>query len=350
MSEHKFISLNEYTSKKNLVNETMILEKGDEDGNGIFGKIIDRGLSFVPRAMRFKKAKKTMKRSLGKYIKKSKKVINKFAKSFQTKVATIDPEYKKLKKEVDKFAAEGKDMEAKSAMEVHLKELETYKKEQMDILDKGIQDIFNAYTNAIDQRIDTPGFVFNVELSEKGKGELKAKWQEFGAIAKMKIDEHKTILIKSKGWKRIDEIIAEIKAFVESRRYARELKDADFFVEHIGQSDLGFAIKILFRISGARFKVVEKGFLIHQDDNELTLEGAAVVKKFTGTNRYQLGGWKDYISGNTPLDYYIRPYCIVKEIVNPIYGSHITIRNGMTGGKNLDNESKRDLRNETEIT
>jgi len=324
MSENKFIPLNEYSSEKKplLVSETMILEKG-EDEDGAFGKIIDRGLSFVPRAMRFGKAKKIMKKSLNKYIKKSKKVIDSFSKSFQTKVATIEPEYKALKKKVDAFVLEGKDLEAKSAMEVHLKELHDYKKDQMQILDNGIQSIFDAYTNAIDQRIDSPGFVLNVDLSEKGKGELKAKWQQLGSIAKMKIDEHKTNLIQSKGWKKIDEIIAEINAFIEQRRYAGAIADSEFFIESLIQNADGYVVKVLFRMSGARLKCTGKGLIFanHSDIEQIRVNFKNEHKEpYVGTNKLQLSGFKMAFSGSTDPETYLVPYLTVKEQKDPIIG------------------------------
>jgi len=337
MSENKFISLNEYSSeeKPSLVSETMILEKGDDD-DGVFGKIIDRGLTFIPRAMRFKKAKKIMRKSLARFISKSKSVIDKFAKSFQKKVATIDPEYKKLKAEVDKLVLDGKDVEAKNIMETHLKELEDYKKDQMAILDKSIDDILRAYTTSIEKRIEAPGFVLNVELSEKGKGELKAKWEQLGAGAKMKIDEHKTILIKSLGWKRIDAIISEIKAFIESRKYAREISDADFLIESIREEEHFYRISVLFRISGARLKAVEKGLLISDDPSNLFLDKGATVIRFTGTNRYQLGGWKERIQ-KVSREYYIKPYITVKEVKQPIYGDTAQIGTMLAGNKGEKN-------------
>jgi len=69
--------------------------------------------------------------------------------------------------------------------------LDDYKKEQMQTLDKGIEDVLGAYTTSIENRIQNPGFVLNVELSEKGKGELRAKWQELSALQKIEIDKEK---------------------------------------------------------------------------------------------------------------------------------------------------------------
>ena len=110
-----------------------------------------------------------MKTALKGYVRKSKKLVDKFTKSFQNKVSSIDPEYQKLKKEVEKLTSEGKDVEAKAAMETQLKELQDFKKEQVATLEKGFADILESYTSAIDRRIENPGEVFNVELSEKGK-------------------------------------------------------------------------------------------------------------------------------------------------------------------------------------
>ncbi len=337
MSDKSFVSLNEYSSeeKNPVVPEHLILEKDDDDG--VIGNIIDRGLTFVPRAVRFKKAKRIMKKSLSGYISKAKRVIDKFAKSFQTKVNTIDPEYKSLKKKVDKLVAEDKDAEAKTAMETHLKELTDYKKDQMAILDKAIEDIFSAYTNAVDKRIDSEGFVLNVELSEKGKGELKAKWQELGAGAKMKIDEHKTGLIKSAGWKRIDAIISEIAAFIESRKYSSAIESADFHVESIKPYEKNakyWRVHAFLRISGARLKTKEKGLLIGPNPDQLDLRSASKVIKFTGTNRYQLGGWKSQVLKTDP-EWYIRPYILTKEIQAPIYGdtSQISSHLGKESGE-----------------
>jgi len=333
MTDNKFISLDEYISEEkfSVVNETMILEKGEDD-EGPIGHIINRGLTYVPRAIRFSKAKKIMRRSLVKFISKAKNVVDKFAKSFQTKVATINPEYEKLKKEVYALVEEGKDVDAKNIMEQQLKELEDYQKDQMAILDKAISDIFQAYTKSIENRIDQPGFVLNVELSEKGKGELKAKWEELGASAKMKIDEHKTVLVQSKGWKKIDNMIAEIKAFVESRKYAGSLAGADFFIERLIELEYAYKVSVIFRVSGARFKTMEKGLLIADDESQLEKGKGAKVLRYEGSNRFQLGGFKMSLDKDkVPKGSWIRPYIVVKEVSEPIYGEAAELDQFLTG-------------------
>jgi len=96
-----FESLEQYKPKKIIVNESLLEAKDD----GILGSIVDKGLSFVPRAMRFKKAKKVMKKFLAGYTKKAKNLISKFASSMKSKVNKIEKEVEQLKKGNFKWAA-----------------------------------------------------------------------------------------------------------------------------------------------------------------------------------------------------------------------------------------------------
>ena len=77
MSKDSFERLDEYQSENsNYLVAEQLFEADDDDG--IFGKLIDRGLSFVPRAMRFKKAKKIMRKSLVGFTSKAKNLVKKF--------------------------------------------------------------------------------------------------------------------------------------------------------------------------------------------------------------------------------------------------------------------------------
>ena len=159
----------------------------------------------------------------------------------------------------------------------------------------------------------------------------------------MKVDEHKTDLIKSKGWKRIDEIIAEIQAFIEARKYAKEINDADFFVEKVVEVENGFKVTVLFRISGARLKVVEKGLLISKNPDVDFVQ--ATREPYTGTNRYQLGGFKTVIS-KIDREYFLIPYIIVKEVKDPILGKPAQIDAYLAGKRDMNTEP--DVDNETQ--
>jgi len=319
MSKESFESLNEYqktSDSKTFVNESLILEKDDD---GVLGSIIDRGLSFVPRAMRFKKAKKIMRKSLNKFTFRAKNIIKKFVKSFKNKVATIEKEYNKLiKDKIKPLMKEGKNDQAVKLMKENLKEFEAYKKEQMQLLDKGISDVLDAYTNAIHNRIDNPGFILNVELSERGKGELKAKWQELIAIQKIKVEEFKTELVKSPGWKRLDEIISEMTAFVEQRE--KPEADIDFHIQDIEREASGnFLVRVHIRARGGRPVLEEKGLIIGTDANKLDHDRGAHIIKVTGKYQHNMNPYTLSIDSSAEGKY-VKPYLILKNQKDPIYG------------------------------
>lgn len=319
--KQSFESLNDYqkTNIKYLVSESLILEKGEDES--IFGKVIDRGLSFVPRAMRFKKAKKVMQKSLIEFVKKAKSIIKKFDTTFNEKIKIIDTEYRKLVDEkISPLLKDDKTEEALSILENQRKELEEYKKEQMNILNKSIDDILTPYTNSIEKRIDSPGFVLNVELSEKGKGELRAKWQELAASQKLELDKDKTNIIKSSGYKRLDEMIAEVTKLIAEIKNKERLKNLDFYINYI--TDKGnnvYDVKVQLRTSGARLNVIEKGVIIGSNPNKLEYSSGANIVKLTGTYAYSAQTFSVHIK-NVSKDDYVRPYLIDKNSKHPIYG------------------------------
>lgn len=311
MNKESFESLDKYMpSNKKIVNEALVEARGDDDG--VLGSIIDRGLTFVPRAMRFKKAKKVMKKYLESYTKKAKNLVSKFSKSLSTKVSKISSEYKKLKEnKIEPLLEEGKREEAVKLVKEQLKELEDYKKEQMQQLNKGIEGILNSYTKSIEHRIDNPGFVLNVELSEKGKGELKAKWEELVAIQNTKIDEYKTDIIKTAGWRKLDEIISELTGFVEEKRSIGDI-DTIFNVHDIvPQGGDDYLVRIHLRLSGGRPEILEKGVVIGPDPDQLELgkSGNRKVKE-VGTYQYNARPYKLLIRGDEKE--FVLPYIIIK--------------------------------------
>lgn len=319
MSE-SFEKLNEFEYKelKQFVPESLLLEKDDEDG--ILGSIIDRGLSFVPRAIRFKKAKKVMKKALEGFNVKAKKLIDKFASGFGSKVDKVVKEYERLKKEkVDPLLKDGKDEEAAEIIDSQRKELEEWKKNQIATLDKGIEDVLQAYTNSIENRIEKPGFVLNVELSEKGKGELRAKWQELAATQKMKVDEYKTNLISSKGWKKVDSILAEMNSFVKARKHGEG--EIDIFVQDIVPTRAGYRVKVHIRTYGKRFNLKEKGIVIGTDPSKMELGPNTRAQKEVGTYQYNIRPYEILVQNvSKDKETFVRPYMIIRERKEPVYG------------------------------
>lgn len=322
MKVESFQSLNEYT----LENSNKIFEA---DSDSFSGNLIDKGASFVPRLIRFQKAKKTMAKALNGYIKKSTKVINVFSKSLSKKVDVINKQYSKMVEEkIKPLAEDGNTVQAAKMMSQFLKELEHYRDQQIQQLDKSIENIYNAYNAAIEKRIQTPGFVLNVELSEKGKGELSAKWQELSGIAKMKIDEKKEQIMSNEGWRHLDNIISEVSSFVdENSNTFGDLEFKILYTRHV-KNDLYF-VKVHLRNSGKRLTPLEKGVIIAEKSEDLELGNSKATKhQQKGTYQQNLNAW-DFTISIPNTNGYIMPYLLVKQSKNPIYGESVSIETSL---------------------
>lgn len=310
----------DYIEKFDLVTESLF--EADDDDTGI-GNIIDKGLSFIPRAARFKKAKSVMKKSLNLYIKKAKSIIGSFDKISARKINNITKEYIALKNgQIKKLKEADKTEEAAVVLKNFLSDLEQYKKEQISQLEKSIENVHQSYTAAIDKRIDSPGFVLNVELSEKGKGELKAKWQELSATADMKIDEYQTAaILKNEGFKKLDAIVAEVESFISKNQALKG--DIHFTVTSIIQKGNQFQIESRPLITGTRLSVKEKGLIISDEPNNMALGEGGKKYSYTGKRADTARPYRIIVTAN--IEDYVLPYMIVHESEKPIYGELVQI-------------------------
>jgi len=315
MNLQHFQSLDEYTLNK--------LNEANDDG--MIGNIIDKAASFIPRAVRFKKAKSTMAKALNGYIRKSKSVINNFSKGLSKKIDVINKQYSKMVAEkIQPLVDAGNTKQAAKMMTQFLKELEHYRDAQIQQLDKNIENIYNSYNAAIEKRIQSPGFVLNVELSEKGKGELMAKWQELSGLAKMKIDEKKEEIMANEGWRHLDNIISEVSSFVEENSY--DAGDIEFKIQFAKplQKDL-YDVKVHLRLSGKRLSVTEKGVLVAKNQDDLEIGNSNASKHpVKGTYQYNANSWITHVE-IPDTNSFIIPYLIVKQSKNPIYGEIISV-------------------------
>jgi hypothetical protein len=348
--KESFESLYEYQSKniKSFVPESLLEA---DDKSGPIGNIIDKAMSFVPRAVRFRKAKRTMAAALNAFEKKAKNIIKEYDKSVTERVKVIDKNYKSFMSDKikpllsgDGEQNPGNTNQALKLVESALKEYEKYKKDMLDRLDKEIEGILDSYTKALEKRFDSPGFVLNVELSEKGKGELKAKWLELAAIKRMKIDEYKLQSAESAGMSRLDEIISEMDSFVENRKYTTGKSRIDFRIEYAKELGNGsYDVRVFLRSGvGSRPVATEKGLIYGPEDKmSLTDPGANwVTDPDTAFRLYTLR-----ISGVKPEDF-VRPYVKIKGVSGVQYGEPVQIQSILnkpkqTGGTTTDKEDEK---------
>jgi hypothetical protein len=289
----------------------------EEDEKGIIGSIINRTATFIPRSVRFRKAKKTMSLFLNGFDKKTDNLIKNFESNLDKMVTTTNNNYKAFKrKKIEPLMATDKIDQAVNLSAIYKKELESIKSNELKKVKDAIYKIMDHYTVAMDKRIETPGFVINVELSEKGKGKLKAKWSELSSIKLMEADEKLSRLMDNESLSIIDSIISELDAFIEEHKYSYGKNTIDFYIstiEKVGPDK--FRIEVFLRSPGHRHSLSEKGILIADDENKLIDHRHSKLVKMK--NLY----FSSFSIVVTAKDTdYVRPYLKLTKSVKPIYG------------------------------
>jgi len=259
MSNNNFESFDEFCNRLN------------EDEKGVIGSLIDKSASFIPRVMRFSRAKSVMKSYLHGFEKKSMSLISHFEKNIKKVADTAEENYKKFKKDkLDTLMALDKIDQAVNMATSYKKDLVNLKENEIKKINGYVDKILDSYTAAIEKRIDTPGFILNVELSDKGKGKLKAKWVELSAIKKMEVDEKLMKLLANAGLSTIDDINAELDAFTEEHKYSYGKNALDFYISSVTQIATNqYKVEIFLRAPGHRHALSEKGLLLSDDPDKM---------------------------------------------------------------------------------
>ena len=333
-------SLYEYQSnnKKIIVSETLFEA---DDKSGPIGNIIDKALSFVPRAVRFKKAKKTMRAAISKFDEKARKVIAASKKSIAKRVNEIEKQYNEMKaSKIKPLMDEGKFEQAASILNSEISEYESYKKEIMASMEKSVDNVLSEYTKAIETRIDKPGFVFNVELSDRGKGELKAKWQEQVSVQKLKIDEYKMQVATAAGLSKLNNMIAEMKGYIEEKRYSAGKSALDFYVQQVvaGSRNGEFELQIQLRAPASRLKVKEKGIVWGPDETGLDIAHLGAGAQFKRHHEDTFRVYRMKITG-ADEETWARPYVSFLNSPTIQYGETDKLKDVMQNQNRLNQQN-----------
>lgn len=289
----------------------------EDDEKGIIGSIINKASTFVPRAMRYKKVKRTMASFLNGFDKKTDNLINNFETNLNKMTSTVVNNYKSFKKKkIEPMMATDKIDQAVNISAIYKKDLENIKSTELKKIKDAVYKVMDHYTAAMDKRIETPGFVLNVELSEKGKGKLKAKWSEVSSIKLMEADEKLSRLIDNESLTKIDEIISELDAFIEEHKYSYGKNTIDFYISTIERvNNSQFRVEVFLRSPGHRHSLSEKGLLIADDANKLIDSKQSKLVKMK--NLY-FSSYSMVI--NADETDYVRPYIKLTKSVKPVYG------------------------------
>jgi hypothetical protein len=214
-----------------------LLEASNDEDDAI-STPISRAASFPARAIRFRKAKSVMNKYARKILAKTDKIIARFEREIDKSVPQIAQRGEDLQKELNAAKKSGDEIGARAIVNQQKKFTEDVKKnqdERVNTLNQTVENLINTYTTAIHKRIDEPGYVLKVELSEKGKADLKFMWEELVAAIKQKSYEKLVKIINNKNIKGLESLVARLQIEIEeaedkryqSRRSSRSLRSSE---------------------------------------------------------------------------------------------------------------------------
>lgn len=175
--------------------------------------------SFPARAIRFRKAKAVMKKYEAKILRKAEKIIKRFESEIDKSIPVIKKRGEELEAELKAAKKSGDDVAARAIINQQkkfTKDVEENQQARLQNLNQSIENLINTYTQAIHKRIDEPGYVLRVELSEKGKAELKFLWDEKVATIKQQIYEKLVRIINNKNIKGLESLISKLEIEIEN--------------------------------------------------------------------------------------------------------------------------------------
>ncbi|MFW6311001.1 MAG: hypothetical protein ACOC1K_02075 [Nanoarchaeota archaeon] len=185
ISEIALNELNELIEKEYLIP----LNEGDDE-DGIVKTPFKRAASYPLRAIRYRKAKNVLKGYIRKLYRRSKKLIKSFKKDIDKALDYIKKKNEIFQKELEEVKQTNDSIKKKKALNQiknFKREIIDWQEKKMSNLNSSFDSLISVYTDAINKRIESEGYVLKVELSEKGKANLKILWQEYITVLKQKI-------------------------------------------------------------------------------------------------------------------------------------------------------------------
>lgn len=202
-----------------------LLEKGSSDDDSALTTPISRMITFPARAIRYRKAKNVMIKYSRKILSRVEKIIRKFEGELDKSITQITQKGKDLESQLKKAKTTGDETEVRAIVNQQKKfkaEVEKNQEARVQHLQQSIDNLIQAYTTGIHKRIDEPGYVLKVELSDKGKADLKFLWEEYVSKIKQQTYEKLIKIINNKHVKSLEGMISRLEVEIEDaedRRY-----------------------------------------------------------------------------------------------------------------------------------
>jgi hypothetical protein len=200
----------------------LLLEKDDDSA---LTTPFNRMLSFPARAIRYRKAKNIMIRYSKKIITRVERIIRKFEGELDKSITQITEKGKDLELQLQKAKSSNDETEVRAVVNQQKKfksEVEKNQEARIQHLQQSIDNLIQAYTAGIHKRIEQPGYVLKVELSDKGQADLKFLWEEYVSKIKQQTYEKLIKIINNKHVKGLEKMIARLEVEIEDaedRRY-----------------------------------------------------------------------------------------------------------------------------------
>lgn len=204
------------------------LYEGEDDGLTL---PIERVFSFPFRSLRYWKVTKVMSRYSEKILKKANDLVQKYREELSKSMAEISQRAKDLKEELEKAQSSGDKIEIeakKNQLDQFGRDVESHMKDRLGNLKNSIDKLMDTYTSAIHDRIEKKGYIISIELSPKGKADLKLIWEQYISKIKQMIYQKTIKLINEQDAKELDYLVNELKAIVDDENRKSRSRDNDF--------------------------------------------------------------------------------------------------------------------------
>jgi hypothetical protein len=195
-----------------------LFEATKDDSDDKYSAPFKRAASFPARAIRYKKAQAVIAKYSNKILRRSEKIVKKFEKELDKSIPQIEKRGKELQVQLERSRKSHNEIEEKTVINLQKKfkaDVEENQKMRIQNLNQSLDNLIQVYTQAIHKRIDEPGYVLKVELSDKGKANLKFVWEEYVSTIKQKIYEKLIRMINNKNVKSLEGMIAKFEVEIE---------------------------------------------------------------------------------------------------------------------------------------
>jgi len=192
---------------------------------GVVTTPIERLGTYPLRAIRYRKTKAVIKKYESKISSRVDKIIKKFIQELDKSVPEITKRSDELQTALKTAREEGNEDKEESLITQIKKfndDVKSNQNSRIDQLNQSIETLIQSYSEAINKRIENPGYIIKVELSDRGKADLKFLWEEKVASLRQDVYEKLIKIINDKNLKGLEAIQSDMEVQISKIDKKRE--------------------------------------------------------------------------------------------------------------------------------